>query len=410
MTAIQQAFPEGDTTNSTIVAKLAEQGIIVVNDLDAITAEDFTVQPWAGICNQADSALYMYDAADTTSAHDGSTVVVVSGRRYILQNQVIPDAFVVSVGLASPPSSLSLGDQYVIGSAPTGDWASKAENVATWSRRGWIFRSPQRGQIVWNNSDNAFYHYSSGSEWVSGLGIGAIPNGSITPLKARHPFGVLVVAGVQDDPPSSIPSDGAAYIVGSAPTGVWQGEADKVAYVDNGAYVFIAAFEGASVYNQDQGQMFTYRSGAWVVTVEPPSVTKMERVFQDTGANVTGGRTVVGLTINRTGQAGNYWRLEIYNLDWLYDRVTGTTAVSNYELQVALDGASTELFVLNTGTIDSFTGTETVSITGRFIDIEIPDNLPHDIQFRIYRSSGENINPRILDRNSLIYISEVNLS
>ena len=173
-TALQEAFPAADVPNATTVLKLAEQGIIVVDDLDAVQSEDFTLQPWAGICSLADGSLFMYDATDTTSVHDGMTVIVVSGRRYILRTTQIFDGTADSQGDTAPPGSPSLGDTYIIGAAPSGDWAAKAKNIATWTARGWVYRAPEQGMVVWVIDEQTFYHYSASDAWTQGLPIGEV--------------------------------------------------------------------------------------------------------------------------------------------------------------------------------------------------------------------------------------------
>jgi len=383
-TSLEQAFPGTSVSNATMIAKLAEQGIIVVDDLDAVTSEDFSIQPWAGICSLADGALFMYDSTDTTSAHDGSTVIVVSGRRYILQSQTIPDYFAVSQGDTSPPGSPSLGDQYVIGAAPSGDWASKAKNLATWTARGWVYRVPQRGQIVWVNDENTFYHYSTSDVWTQGIPVSGITNGAITPLKLRHPLAVMVVEDVRNAPPGSIPANGTAYVVGNSPTGAFAGEAGGVAYVDGGAYTFIDPFEGATVYDKDQGFDLCYRSGTWerkvpgsaIPNVYYSSVTAPGSLNYSTAEITTFTKSVQGVS------ASNRWRVDVFiNAP---TATTGGAGNGRLEAAVYVDAeSSARSKPLSFPAVD---GEKFCANFTCFIDV--PDLSPHNIIVKLSADTG----------------------
>jgi hypothetical protein len=383
-TALQQAFPGTSVSNATMIAKLAEQGIIVVDDLDAVQSEDFSVQPWSGICALADGALFMYDASDTTSTHDGSTVIVVSGRRYILRSQTIPDYFVVSQGDTTPPGSPSLGDQHIIGAAPSGDWASKAKNITTWTARGWIFRTPQRGQIVWVNDEDTFYHYSDADTWVQGIPVSGITNGSLSPIKFRHPLALLTVEDVRNAPPVSIPADGTAYVVDTSPTGAFAGEAGAVAYVDGGAYVFIDPFEGATVYDKDQGFDLCYRSGAWERKVPGSAFPNVYYAESTTVSSTVFGIADIAtlFTQSVTGvSTSNRWRIEVF----LNAPSLTVTSPEFLRASVFVDAESTAReFVHSYGQA----ATSGVYSTSFVFFIDVPDLSSHDIIVKLGRQSG----------------------
>lgn len=67
--------------------------------------------------------------------------------------------------LNTPPGSPANGDLYIIGNSPTGDWSSKADEVAYY-QSGWSFIGPNEGMSIWVNDENLLYTWD-GSAWVT---------------------------------------------------------------------------------------------------------------------------------------------------------------------------------------------------------------------------------------------------
>jgi hypothetical protein len=76
-------------------------------------------------------------------------------------------AAVISVSAATPPSSPAIGDCWILGAAPGGDWAGHARQLAGWSAGGWRFISPREGMTAWSIADNAQARFS-GADWTIG--------------------------------------------------------------------------------------------------------------------------------------------------------------------------------------------------------------------------------------------------
>lgn len=64
---------------------------------------------------------------------------------------------VLTLGDNSPPSAPAEGDRYIVGTAPTGNWAGHANKLARWQSGGWEFYG---AAIAVNVVDNSL--------WVSG--------------------------------------------------------------------------------------------------------------------------------------------------------------------------------------------------------------------------------------------------
>ena len=65
----------------------------------------------------------------------------------------------------TPPGSLTDGDVYIIGAAPTGAWAGQGGEVTRWSSvaNAWEFYAPKNGWMVQSNSAREVYRYTGGA-------------------------------------------------------------------------------------------------------------------------------------------------------------------------------------------------------------------------------------------------------
>lgn len=73
----------------------------------------------------------------------------------------------LEVGRNAPPASPAPGDCYVIGSAPTGDWAGQAKALAGYTEGGWRFVAAIAGMQVLDRSQNCLAAYD-GTVWSIG--------------------------------------------------------------------------------------------------------------------------------------------------------------------------------------------------------------------------------------------------
>lgn len=87
----------------------------------------------------------------------------------------------------APPGSPTAGDSYIVGTAPTGAWAGRANTIATYTGSGWRF-VPDRdsagtiitmgarheGMRAWRQSDDALYVWT-GTAWVALATAASLP-------------------------------------------------------------------------------------------------------------------------------------------------------------------------------------------------------------------------------------------
>ena len=71
------------------------------------------------------------------------------------------------------------------------------------------------------------------------------------------------VTSVAINTPPAAPSEGQAWIVGTAPDGAWSGRANQIAAWTVGGWRFLAPREGTSVWCEARGSIARWRGGAW---------------------------------------------------------------------------------------------------------------------------------------------------
>ncbi len=89
----------------------------------------------------------------------------------------------------------------------------------------------------------------------------------VTHNEALHQIDALTdicLLGKFANTPPATPSDGDTYLLGGAPTGVWSGQAYKLAYCLDGGWRFFAPFNGLRAYVAASHAFLVYLNGAWL--------------------------------------------------------------------------------------------------------------------------------------------------
>ena len=66
-----------------------------------------------------------------------------------------------------PPPAPAIGQGWIVGSAPTGDWADQADRLAVWTSGGWRFVEPVEMMRIWLRDAEVFSRWT-GTEWIDG--------------------------------------------------------------------------------------------------------------------------------------------------------------------------------------------------------------------------------------------------
>lgn len=80
---------------------------------------------------------------------------------------LVAQASVVESGVDEPPSAPQPGECWIIGAAPTGDWAGHAGVLAGWTAGGWRFVAPTEGMSVWDCGAGLPLRWTAGG-WMRG--------------------------------------------------------------------------------------------------------------------------------------------------------------------------------------------------------------------------------------------------
>jgi hypothetical protein len=65
------------------------------------------------------------------------------------------------------PPDPAPGDSWIVGPGAGGEWAGRADNLATWTGGGWRFIAPVPGMTVWR-VDAGYRLYWTGTAWSDG--------------------------------------------------------------------------------------------------------------------------------------------------------------------------------------------------------------------------------------------------
>jgi len=89
---------------------------------------------------------------------------------------------VLSVGANTAPGGPAVDDRHVVGTAPIGVWAGRANNVARWDGVAWVFTAPSTSTAGWRvwltpatTNISSLYGWS-GAAWVKLIDLTTTPN------------------------------------------------------------------------------------------------------------------------------------------------------------------------------------------------------------------------------------------
>ena len=94
---------------------------------------------------------------------------------------------VAAVGVTQPPSAPAIGGQWIVGPAPQGAWAGRANALATWTEGGWRFVSAIEGMTIWSIADGVPAHFSLGNWTIGDIAAGRVVVAGLGVVGARRP-------------------------------------------------------------------------------------------------------------------------------------------------------------------------------------------------------------------------------
>ncbi len=205
---------------------------------------------------------FLYDPDDETSEHDGvTTLVSLDGQRF--KSEPSPGAFINVLSIVNAPSGgEAVGDKYIVGPAPSGDFAANADDLAVLTSRGWEFAAPEIGQRVYVRALDEYQYWSEAGVWTQD----GVADSSLGARKLQFPFG-MAVESETDTPPVGTPAEGTKWIVAANATGAWVAWDGDVAEADGvGGFRRLSAYDGATVADRSLKTLrsFNGNTGEWV--------------------------------------------------------------------------------------------------------------------------------------------------
>ena len=92
-----------------------------------------------------------------------------------------------AVGAIAPPTTPAIGDQWIVGPAPTGAWVGQVNAIAAWTAGGWRFVAAIEGAVVWSIADGVPARFSQGAWVVGDIAAGRIVVPGLPVVGARRP-------------------------------------------------------------------------------------------------------------------------------------------------------------------------------------------------------------------------------
>ena len=265
-------FTKDLANNADFQDYLGEKTILVLSQQDLNTIDTKDLGDTLALLNGTNGILYVRDPNDSTSNHDlAGGVINASGTRF-KSTEIRYDIKNTQAIQNDPPNNPAVGNAYIIGSAPTGDWATKQNQIALYSKWGWLYFQMDTGNIIFVLSNKRFYYLADDGTWKI-----LIPTDN-QPLSP----GNVSVKGITSNPPTN-PGPGDLFLVGANPTGLFRGEADKIAIFLGQNYSFQSPYEGLEVYNQGNSNQgiqgyWRYLNGSWQVIPSSQPVLSFQRI------------------------------------------------------------------------------------------------------------------------------------
>ena len=107
---------------------------------------------------------------------------------------LVAGAGVEAVGGDTPPPTPVPGQAWVVGPAPTGEWAGHADALAGWTAGGWRFVAPREGLAVWSAADGAVARRRNAAWEVGVLAGRVVTIGGVDVVGAQRP-GIVAPGG-----------------------------------------------------------------------------------------------------------------------------------------------------------------------------------------------------------------------
>ena len=168
-------------------------------------------------------------------------------------------------------------------------------------------------------------------------------------LRALDALVQLAVVQTGAETPPESPEEGARYLLGAAPTGVWAGQAGQLALFEAGGWSFFTPKPGWQAWDQGTETALLFDGTAWA-PLAPPLPARLERLGVSTDADATNRLAVAAeatlfthagaghrLTVNKAGPAETASLL--FQSNWSGRAELGLAGSDAVSLKISEDGS-----------------------------------------------------------------------
>jgi len=156
----------------------------------------------------------------------------------------------------------------------------------------------------------------------------------------------LSVEAFGAETPPATPAEGETHALGGAPTGVWAGQAGKLAYWDGTAWLFIAPGTGWRAWGRAAGDLRVWRDGGWQAAVSRTDLLGIGTEADAINALAVAGQaslfTHAGsghqIKVNKAAAADTASLL--FQTGWSGRAEMGTAGSDDFAVKVSADGSS----------------------------------------------------------------------
>lgn len=255
------AAATGGLVTGTLLETIVKRFGYVLNVGETLSGLDFdTGEPPLLVHFATTGFDYYLDTTDTTTVDDGLTCLVSgNGLRYHIEDAASISRNAVIEFASVDPGAPVVGDAYIVDTAATGAFSGHDDDIAVYTRRGWIFATPDIGLTVYNEATETNWQFVAAG-WT-GFAF-EIADSSVRPESLLKALGIAVESTL-NTPPGS-PAANTYWLVGTSPTGAFVGHNGDIAYYKASTWQFIDAYEGATIFHKTFGYELFYVSGTWL--------------------------------------------------------------------------------------------------------------------------------------------------
>lgn len=104
----------------------------------------------------------------------------------LIRLDIAVQASAVAAGVDQPPATPEIGQCWIVGDAPAGEWSGHAGALAGWTSGGWRFLVPAEGTAIWVEADGLVWRRVGGAWKIGELSGSRVIVDGVQVVGAQH--------------------------------------------------------------------------------------------------------------------------------------------------------------------------------------------------------------------------------